>query len=342
MPKEKINSVGIVGGGKMGKSIFNHLFKYPYQIVWLNIDDTDGEKKRLKNKLNRLFKHGIITEENLSYESKRVIISNALEELCACDLVIECISEDIHIKNNLFEKLNRLLKRDAVLVSNSSSIKPDAFNISETTKAHFAGMHFFFPVETNKLLEIIPAKEMHKDCLNLLISFAQSIDKYAFVQNTRSAFAINRFFLEIQSSVFNFCVQKKIAFSTVDKVICTHLFPAGIFETMDMIGFNILQYAIGNYLPMHENPAQIKSLLDFLGEKIAKGETGEKGKHGFLKYPLQEIAISDDLVAEIINHVNGIFCKFALQYIEKGIFTHDEMAMVIAEITGTDYNPLKN
>lgn len=339
MHSEKIISVGIIGGGKMGKSIFNHILKFPFKVVWVNTLHCDDEQMKFKKKTNRLLSNKIINQKEFDSFFNRITIADSINSVKDCTIVIECITEDLEIKNKLFNDLKNIINEDAILVSNSSSIFPETLKLSDTLKRRFSGFHFFYPVETNRLLEIIPSHQITQKNIDFLMAFAHTINKKPMLQNEVNAFAVNRFFLEIQSEVFNYCQSNNVPFEAADQVIKTHLFDAGVFATMDYIGFDILYYAINNYLKWHDDPQQIEPLLKFLKLKIGQGETGLKVQHGFLKYPLQDVVLSDKDSSEILNFITCIFFKFANKYTENKIFTKEEIKFVVAEYTNSDYNP---
>lgn len=324
----------------MGKSIFNHLIKYPLTVTWICRSNSENERKRFEKRIRRNFEHGLISSEQCETSLNWTTITDDLHAISDCQLIIESVTENPEVKNKLFRSIDKIISRDAIITSNSSSILPREFDISGDLKTRFAGLHFFYPVETNILLEIIATDESHPENSILLQNFATDIDKYFFLQNIQTAFACNRFFLDIQAGLFNFCTDRNISFEEVDFAIGKHLFPTGIFGMMDQIGFEILLFSITNYIRFHDSPEHIHPLLNFISEKLNTGEHGSSAKARFCAHLPNEKELENKHEQEIVQHTNHLFHIFAQKYTDKKIFTLEQMRKVITEYTHSDYSPL--
>ena len=334
----KINTIGIIGDGRMGHSIFRHLYNYNYKLIWINLTTYKEESEKLIRKLNRFLSKNIISQEEYDQKTSSIIITNRLEKINDCDLIIETVNEDINIKNSLFDDLELNTKPNAIIVSNSSSILPDKYLLSEKHKPSLCGFHFFYPVETNKMVEIIPSSSTSDETINILINFAKAIEKTSFLQSNNNAFAINRFFLEIQSGLFNFCVKNNIPFADADNAVKSNIFPLGVFETMDIIGLRILEYAIGNYIEMQKESSHILPMLDFLKAKMKEGKKGLIDNEGFLKYPLDNFIVDLKYENRICDFLKSLISKTADNYIQKRIFQDlKEVEFIISEYTNSEF-----
>lgn len=340
MRKTEINSVALVGGGKMGKQIFSHLIKYPLQLHWINRSGAESEKPKLQKRLNRLLKNKLIDQQEYDEKCSGTLIADALPEGVHYDLLIESVTEDLQTKNELFAELAKRTPQPGLVVSNSSSIWPEKFCLTVEMKAHFAGFHFFYPVQPGQPVEIIPTRTLNPSHTKRLLDFATAMDLKPLLQNEQTAFVANRFFLEIQSSLFNYCIGQNLDFALVDQLIRESLFPTGIFMAMDHIGFKILHQAIENYLPMMEAPERMTPMLDFIRAKMADGHFGYQSGCGFLHDLLPEPATENPQLKEaILKEVNTIFRRFATSYTEKGLITKEALQWVIEAYTLSDYDP---
>lgn len=340
MPKSEINSVAVVGGGKMGRQIFFHLIKYPLQVRWINRSGAENEMPKLQKRFNRLLKNKLISRQEYDEKCRNILIAAEFPESFQYDLLIESITEDLQTKNNFFEGLAKRSPQHNLVVSNSSSFLPEKFQLTTDMKAHFACFHFFYPVQPGQPVEIIPTHTLNPSNTKKLLDFATAMDMKPLLQNEKTAFAANRFFLEIQSSLFNYCLAQNLEFALVDQLIRERLFPTGIFMAMDHIGFKILHQAIVNYLPMMEAPERILPMLDFIRAKMSNGHFGSQSGQGFLHDSLPETETEKpQLKAAIIQEVNTIFRRFAASYTEKGLITKEALQWVIEAYTLSDYDP---
>ncbi|MBS4013322.1 MAG: 3-hydroxyacyl-CoA dehydrogenase family protein [Bacteroidetes bacterium] len=334
----EIKTIAIIGDGRMGQSIFRHLYNYDYKLIWVNLSSYNEESEKLTRKLNRFLSKNLISQEDFDKKTNSVIITNSLENIHECDLIIETVNEDIDIKNSLFYELETKANSNAIIVSNSSSILPGRFDINEKIKPNFCGMHFFYPVETTKLLEIIPSSATSDKTLETVISFAETIEKKVFAQNDDTAFAINRFFLEIQSGFYNYCIENKLDFQLADQAVKNKLFPLGIFETLDIIGFRILEYSIENYIKMQSQSSHIIPIFDFIKTKMNEGKKGLIDNEGFLKYPLGITNVDSNSETKISDFLKSLISQTADNYIHSGFFRNKmDIEFVISEYTNSEY-----
>ena len=144
----EIKTIGIIGEGKMGTNLFYYLLDFGFSIIWVCSEEADIEKiiKSFNKKLKRSLDTGIMDETSCSKVKVNTIITNDLLQLHQCDLIIEAVSEDLTIKKRLFKDLDRIVNKDCIFASNSSSFIPSELLASEYRKDKLVGLHFFYPV----------------------------------------------------------------------------------------------------------------------------------------------------------------------------------------------------
>jgi len=341
MEKCDIKSIGIIGDGKMGRSLFNYLSGFSYKLTWINISQADKDLQKFTKKIKRMQHMGILEAEEARAKTNSVCITPDLTALSECELVIETINENIELKNALFKTLEPVLDKKTLLTSNSSSILPDLFSLPKTFTERFAGLHFFFPVETTDIVEIIPAKKTSELHLNTLKKFADNIGKTHLLQSRQTAFAANRYLLDIQAGFFNYCLHKKIPFTIADKTVREKMFANGIFLLMDYVGFNLLIYAIENYNKMSATPPHIQQLLQYLKENIAHSVQDVSAKACFYRQSESIMEHVDTCEDEIIAALKNLFRNFAEKYVAEEFFTEKEVRLVIRTFTDPLFDPFE-
>ena len=115
--------------------------------------------------------------------------------LARCDLIVEAIFEDFKVKSELFRTLDRIVPKETILATNTSS-----FSVSELAKAvsnpsRFIGMHYFYHAAKNRLVEIIPGDETSNDTYQAMQAFSVQSGKDAITTKDVYGFAVNRFFV---------------------------------------------------------------------------------------------------------------------------------------------------
>ena len=260
-----IQKIGIIGSGKMGQDIFNYLSDFKYHINWFIRDSAKREKleKSYHRKLSRQVKHQIITSEQFAQKSAHVI-TDQLNHLSGCDLIIETIREDMETKHHTFATLKTIIRPQAIVVSNSSSIIPSKLSLFFPV----AGMHFFYPVALKNIVELVLPEDFYPEKVSLLEHFLKSIRKTYFIQDEQNAFLLNRFLLSLQLKAFLFSVDQNVPLTAIDQVSQNLLPDFGLFGMMDHVGLSTMYYSIQNYATMEKEPGIFQPLLNRLKEKI--------------------------------------------------------------------------
>lgn len=107
----------------------------------------------------------------------RISGTTELSDLADCDLVIEAIIEDLEAKKSLFAELDEILKPEAILVSNTSSLSIALLASVSGRPARVAGLHFFYPAVINRLVEVVVAEGSSKEVADFLTDFSRWLGK---------------------------------------------------------------------------------------------------------------------------------------------------------------------
>ncbi len=320
--------VGIIGAGKMGKSLFKLMTQHGFGVVWITKTDQTHEFKRYKRKLARDKRYQLVSEAEYFKRLNNTFITNDTDKLLSCSIIIETITESIELKNKLFQKIANHINSSAILVSNTSSIVPNSFILPKSLRKRFAILHFFYPAETNSLVELIPCHDMQTTTINQLKSFCQSTGKLVFLQKNDAAFFINRFFLDIQSGLFNYCVQHNIPFSTADFLIKKNYLSIGIFEMIESIGASLMADAISNYRNLSPGKISPEPLHCFLKEH--QGCHGNSNSSMFFGKN-DHTKLSNKTQGAFINYIEFLFKDTCKHYMDIYDISNQDFAVIISE-----------
>ncbi|MDP1621198.1 MAG: 3-hydroxyacyl-CoA dehydrogenase NAD-binding domain-containing protein, partial [Bacteroidales bacterium] len=191
-----INKVGIIGEGKMGSSIFHYILPFDLDLVWVCSPDADIDKisKQFIKRITRSLDTGIIDEPRFD-RLMNTVITRDLCELQTCDLIIEAVPEKLELKKNLFARLNKVVKPDAIFASNSSSINPSEMTPDGKRNGKFIGLHFFFPVSLKNIVELTVTDDTSEHTLLIVESFLLGIQRRFITLDERNSFMLNKIFL---------------------------------------------------------------------------------------------------------------------------------------------------
>lgn len=338
----------------MGEDIFYLLNGFDYSLVWIyrKQDLRDRAINRYNKKLGRLHKAGILDDEIYNYKKNNTSITTDMAELTSCDLIIETIIEDLEIKSDLFNKLDHIVNRDCIFVSNSSSIKPSKMCPNSERRDKFLGFHFFYPVRFNTIVEITRTTACKSQTIELLKKFTEKIEKKAIVLPESGAFILNKVFIYFQAQAFRFYKENILSIKEIDTLIKSHIFTMGTFEFLDHVGLDVIFSAAKHYFEDMEHKDFIYVTIEETKKLVDKGWLGVKTGRGFYIYNKEE---GDDehfapkpvtaearkrYEEEVLNKLTCLYINSAYDFIDKGYCTESEIEAALAEYKGMEKGPV--
>jgi len=313
-----LNHIAIVGDGKMGTSLFQFLSHFDFKLVWVHITNPEKASKKYHRRLKRALKNELIDQNQFDFKMQNHIITESLADVSKSDLIIECIFEDLNAKRELVQDLFKIKKAEAIIASNSSSLFPDRLSDSDSQRQKIMGLHFFFPVETKAMVELLPSGANSDEDLLRVQEFIKKIAKSILIQSREDAFLLNRIMLKWQALAYNYFVESDYSVAQIDSVINKHLACMGIFEMMDFIGLDLIYQSSEAYTEGQDDKEIYSLLLDFLKTKIKDNQIGVKSNEGFYTYPqnAEITALSVDAEQEILQKLVTDF-ELILEWAQK-------------------------
>ena len=150
----EIKTVGVVGAGKMGNGIALSAAMAGYQIVLQNRTPANlvKAKNTMENQLQKLVQKSVVTTEESAAATGRIQMTSTFEKFDVLDFVIEVVAESLDLKTAIFAQLDTMCKKEAILVSSTSTFSITVLAAATQRPTQVAGMHFFIP--PTKLVEI--------------------------------------------------------------------------------------------------------------------------------------------------------------------------------------------
>ena len=297
-PQREIKSVAVIGAGTMGGGISMNFLNagIPVTILEMKQEALDRGIATIRKNYESQVKRGKLKADK--YEARMKLLSTTLDynDLKDADLVIEAVFEEMGVKQQVFEKLDAVMKTGAILASNTSTL--DVNKIASFTKRpqDVVGLHFFSPANVMKLLEVIRGAKTGKDVLATVMSMAKKIKKTAVVSGVCDGFIGNRM-VEQYSRQAGFLVDEGATPQQVDKAIEKFGFAMGPFRMGDLAG-NDIGWAIRKRRAI-EHPNMLYSRT---ADKLCElGRFGQKTGAGWYDYQAgKRDAIPSQLVNKMI------------------------------------------
>ena len=194
----KIETVGIVGFGVMGAAIGLNAASSGYRVIYKELNEElvrSMYDRWVKAALDKRVAKGKMTQQEMDQVAGMISGTANYQDLAACDLVIEAAVEKMDLKIQIFKDLDKVCRPDAILVSNTSTYLIERLMASVSNPSRTAGLHYFFPANINRLVEVIRQKETSDGTYEALMAFAEKNRKVPIAVKDFPGFAINPVFI---------------------------------------------------------------------------------------------------------------------------------------------------
>jgi 3-hydroxybutyryl-CoA dehydrogenase len=280
-----IKKVGVIGAGQMGNGIAHVAALAGFDVV-LNDISADRLKSGMAtingNLARQVSKKGV-TEDDKAKAISRIKLGEKLDDLADCDLVIETAVEKEEVKRKIFHDLCAVLKPEAIVASDTSSISITRLAAATDRPERFIGIHFMNPVPLMELVELIRGIATDDSTFEASKEFVAKLGKQVAVSEDFPAFIVNRILLPmINEAIYTLYegVGNVEAIDAAMKLGAHH--PMGPLELADFIG---LDTCLSIMQVLHEGLADSKYRpCPLLVKYVEAGWLGRKTQRGFYDY----------------------------------------------------------
>src|SRR6201747_711168 len=280
-----IKKVGVIGSGQMGNGIGHGAALAGLDVVLNDVsaDRLKSAMATINGNLSRQVVKKIITEDARQQALKKIVSADTVDGLADCDLVIETAVEKEEVKRKIFHDVCAVLKPEAIVASNTSSISITRLAASTDRPEKFIGIHFMNPVPLMELVELIRGINTDDETFEATKTFVNKLGKTIAVSEDFPAFIVNRILLPmINEAIYTLYegVGNVEAIDAAMKLGAHH--PMGPLELADFIG---LDTCLSIMQVLHEGLSDSKYRpCPLLVKYVEAGWLGRKVKRGFYDY----------------------------------------------------------
>jgi 3-hydroxyacyl-CoA dehydrogenase len=293
-----INRVGVVGAGTMGGGIAMSFINagLPVTLLETTQEALDRGLGNIRRNYQSALRKGSLTEASLEQRLALITPTLQYERLRDADLVVEAVFEDLEVKRQVFERLDEIVRRGAILASNTSTLNLDAIARFTKRPRDVIGLHFFSPANLMRLLEVVRGAETANDTLATAMALARKIGKIAVVAGVCDGFIGNRMVARYGMAAHDLLVAGALP-QQIDAALQNFGMAMGPFRMADLAGLDI-GWAIRKRRAAEFPHEDFSNVADILCEA---GRFGQKTGAGFYRYEAgARDAIPDPAVTAII------------------------------------------
>lgn len=234
--------VAVVGTGTMGNGIAQAFAQAGHDVILKGRSETSLAKahKNIDKSLSKMVEKGKMEQAQMDAIRARIVDVMEYEKLDNADLVIEVIAEDMAIKKEIFQTLDKICKPEAILATNTSSLSITEVASFTTRPQNVIGMHFFNPVPMMKLVEVIKGQLTAPEVHAKVVEIATEIGKTPVSVNEAPGFVVNRILIPLVNEGIGILADGVASAEEIDtamKLGANH--PMGPLALGDLIGLDV-------------------------------------------------------------------------------------------------------
>ena len=312
-----INKVGVIGAGTMGGGIAMSLadFGFPVKLVDASPEGLERGLQRIRDNYAVSVKRGSITQAQMDERLPRIQPVEKMEDIADCDAVIEAVFEQLPVKQEIFARLDAVMKPEAILLTNTSAIDIDKIAGATKRPEMVAGAHFFAPANVMKLLEVVEGSRTSPVVLAAAMKLGREIGKISAYAGNCDGFVANRSRIYFTMEQ-NLMVEEGALPEQIDRVMVEFGYPMGPFAVNDMSGLDV------SYFTRRRRKAEDPNyrMLPIPDRLVESGRKGQKTGAGWYRYE------KGDRTPHVDPEVHRIIKEVAAEHgIEQRAFSDQEV-----------------
>ncbi len=278
----KIKTAAVIGSGTMGGGISMALANGGVDVTVIDLDErlVQRAKETIARNYDTTFKKGRLSKEEMDRRLGRLHFATSLDPLKDVDLIIEAVFEEMDVKKDVFRKIDKLARPDAILATNTSTLDIDAIAEVTSRPERVIGTHFFSPANVMKLLEIVRGAKTSPELIGDALALAKQLGKVGVVSGNCDGFIGNRMLAHYRREA-DFLLEEGATPQQIDRVIREFGFPMGPFAMVDLAGLDISWRVRKRRNAERPALGRYSKVADRLCEM---GRFGQKTGSGFYKY----------------------------------------------------------
>jgi len=280
-----IKKVGVLGCGLMGSGIAQVAAQAGYETVVREVEQKFLDKGLggIQKSLGKFVEKGKMQQADMDACVGRLKGTTNLQDLADCDIVIEAIIENAQLKRDTYAELDKIVKKEAIFASNTSSLTITELSMATARPKQFVGLHFFNPVPLMKLVEVVRTILTSDEAFDAAFAFAKSLGKEPVSCRDNSGFIVNRLLVPYILDAIRAYEEGVGSIEDIDKAMMLGCgYPMGPFTLLDFVGLDTTYYI--SHVMFDEYREKRFASPALLRKMVLAGRFGRKTGAGFYDY----------------------------------------------------------
>jgi 3-hydroxybutyryl-CoA dehydrogenase len=292
----EFTTIGVVGLGTMGAGIAEVFARNGFAVLGVEVNDESLERGRqhLEHSTERAVSRGKLSEEDQRALLDRVTFTTSMKDLADADFVVEAVVESIGIKKSIFRDLEAIVKPEAILATNTSSLSVTEISTANAHPGRVIGVHFFNPAPVQSFVEIIRTVVTEPDVLDDVRSLVERVGKNPVVCGDRAGFIANTLlfgYLNHAASMYEARFASREDIDAAMRYGCGY--PMGPLALLDLIGLDTAYEILDTMYKQGRD--RLHAPTPILKQLVTAGFLGRKTGRGFYTYqgPDSPVVVAD-------------------------------------------------
>ncbi len=298
-----MNTIGVVGAGRMGSGIAQVMAQAGYDVLIFDISNETLQNalENIKRHLQKAVELGTIKKEQLQSILMRIHPTTKLKHFITADIVFEAVIEDIDVKRKIFQELDDRCNPSTILATNTSSLSVTRIASVTENPYRVIGTHFFNPPYILKLVEVVKAQHTSDEVIEKTVNFLKSIGHSPIIVKDSPGFIVNRVSRHLYLEPLRAYEIGLAGIEEIDSAFKLFGLEMGPFEIIDYVGVDV-NYIVSRSIYERFNYEERFKPVSFQAKLVEAGLLGRKTNAGFYYYIGKDKKVQDFLKREKIEY----------------------------------------
>ncbi len=284
-----LNNVAVIGAGTMGHGIAEVVAYNGMNVLLKDIsqDLVDDGIAKVDAILQERVDKGKMSEDQKAEILGRITGTTTYDGFEDVDVVIEAATENLELKQKIFQELDEVCPSKTILATNTSSLPVSAIAAATKRPRKVIGMHFFNPAPVMKLVEVVPGMETSRETIDAIVDLSEKCRKLPVVVKESPGFLVNRLLMPMMVEAVRALDEGVASARDIDLAMKAGAgMPMGPFEVADLVGLDVVLHVsevihkeTGD--PRFAPPPRLRNM-------VRAGRLGQKSGRGFYEYTKEE------------------------------------------------------